>query len=171
MAKELADLLGAQLACTRPMVEGGWFGPKKQIGLSGRTVNAKLIITLGVSGSVQFAAGMAIMGTVLASFRTSPRIVLAAVTPSITGMLDAPFAESGVVGIGRDNSDLHPRYLLDIPIVPSVVVGAYRQGTGRAADCFLSEEVFARSFRRFYNIRYNIVSAVVKAAEVIRIGG
>jgi len=58
MAKELADLLGAQLACTRPMVEGGWFGPKKQIGLSGRTVNAKLIITLGVSGSVQFAAGM-----------------------------------------------------------------------------------------------------------------
>jgi len=58
LAKELADVLGAQLACTRPMVENGWFDPKKQIGLSGRTVNAKLIITLGVSGSVQFAAGM-----------------------------------------------------------------------------------------------------------------
>lgn len=58
MAQELADALGAQLACTRPMVEKGWFDPKRQIGLSGRTVSAKLIITLGVSGSVQFAAGM-----------------------------------------------------------------------------------------------------------------
>ena len=58
MAKELAELLGAQLASTRPLVEAGWLDPKRQIGLSGRTVKPKLIITLGVSGSVQFAAGM-----------------------------------------------------------------------------------------------------------------
>lgn len=58
MAKELADALGAQLACTRPLVEAGWFDAKRQIGLSGRTVKPKLIITLGISGSVQFAAGM-----------------------------------------------------------------------------------------------------------------
>lgn len=58
MAQELAGLLGAQLACTRPLVENGWFDAKRQIGLSGRTVGAKLIITLGISGSVQFAAGM-----------------------------------------------------------------------------------------------------------------
>jgi electron transfer flavoprotein alpha subunit len=56
--KELASLLGAQVACTRPLVEAGWFDAKHQIGLSGRTVGAKLIITLGISGSVQFAAGM-----------------------------------------------------------------------------------------------------------------
>ncbi|WP_009905345.1 FAD-binding protein [Clostridioides difficile] len=31
---------------------------KKQIGLSGRTVKPKLIITCGVSGAVQFVAGM-----------------------------------------------------------------------------------------------------------------
>ena len=31
---------------------------KHQIGLSGRTVKPKLIITLGISGAVQFAAGM-----------------------------------------------------------------------------------------------------------------
>ncbi|OJT75840.1 hypothetical protein BM530_11315, partial [Clostridioides difficile] len=30
----------------------------KQIGLSGRTVKPKLIITCGVSGAVQFVAGM-----------------------------------------------------------------------------------------------------------------
>jgi electron transfer flavoprotein alpha subunit len=31
---------------------------KRQVGLSGRTVRPKLIITCGVSGSVQFVAGM-----------------------------------------------------------------------------------------------------------------
>jgi len=58
MIEELAGLLGAQLACTRPLIECSWFGPKQQIGLSGRTVKPKLIITVGISGSVQFAAGM-----------------------------------------------------------------------------------------------------------------
>jgi len=58
MVRELADLLGAQIAGTRPMVESGWLDAKKQIGLSGRTVKPRLIITLGVSGAVQFAAGM-----------------------------------------------------------------------------------------------------------------
>jgi electron transfer flavoprotein alpha subunit len=58
LAASLAEALGAQLACTRPLVEAGWFDPRRQIGLSGRTVKPKLIITLGVSGSVQFAAGM-----------------------------------------------------------------------------------------------------------------
>lgn len=58
LAQKLADKLGAQLACTRPLIEAGWFDAKRQIGLSGRTVKPKLIITLGISGSVQFAAGM-----------------------------------------------------------------------------------------------------------------
>ncbi len=58
LISELADLLGGQMACTRPLIEAGWFNAKQQIGLSGRTVRPKLIITCGVSGSVQFAAGM-----------------------------------------------------------------------------------------------------------------
>jgi len=58
MAKELADLLGGVVACTRPLAEANIFDSKHQIGLSGRTVNAKLIICLGISGAVQFAAGM-----------------------------------------------------------------------------------------------------------------
>ena len=57
-AKELADALGGVLACTRPLVESNVFDAKHQIGLSGRTVKPKLIITLGISGAVQFAAGM-----------------------------------------------------------------------------------------------------------------
>ena len=58
LVTELADLLGGQIACTRPVMEAGWLEAKRQVGLSGRTVRPKLIITVGVSGSVQFAAGM-----------------------------------------------------------------------------------------------------------------
>ena len=58
LMEQLAQQLGAQMACTRPLVENGWFDPRQQIGLSGRTVKPKLIITAGISGSVQFAAGM-----------------------------------------------------------------------------------------------------------------
>lgn len=56
--KELADLLGGQLACTRPLVEQGWMDVKTQVGLSGRTVRPKLIICAGISGAIQFIAGM-----------------------------------------------------------------------------------------------------------------
>ncbi|MBQ4322130.1 MAG: electron transfer flavoprotein subunit alpha [Oscillospiraceae bacterium] len=58
LAQSLADALGGQIACTRPIAEAGWLPQNRQIGLSGRTVAPKLIITLGISGSVQFAAGM-----------------------------------------------------------------------------------------------------------------
>ncbi|MDY2628133.1 MAG: FAD-binding protein [Lachnospiraceae bacterium] len=58
MVQELADLLGGMFACTRPVVEAGWADAKCQVGLSGRTVRPRLIITCGVSGAVQFVAGM-----------------------------------------------------------------------------------------------------------------
>lgn len=58
MAKELADALGGVLACTRPLAEENILDAKHQIGLSGRTVKPKFILCLGISGAVQFAAGM-----------------------------------------------------------------------------------------------------------------
>ncbi len=58
MIKELACLLGGEFACTRPLVEKGWCDYTRQIGLSGRTVRPKLIITFGVSGAIQFTACM-----------------------------------------------------------------------------------------------------------------
>ena len=58
MLRELSNLLGGELAVTRPLIEAGFEESKKQIGLSGRTVRPKLIITCGVSGAVQFTAGM-----------------------------------------------------------------------------------------------------------------
>lgn len=58
MLSELAALLGGELAVTRPLAERGWASNMRQIGLSGRTVRPKLIITCGVSGAIQFTAGM-----------------------------------------------------------------------------------------------------------------
>ncbi|MBP2663909.1 MAG: electron transfer flavoprotein subunit alpha [Firmicutes bacterium] len=58
MLQVLADKLGGMVATTRPLIEAGFADPRLQIGLSGRTVKPKLIITCGVSGAVQFVAGM-----------------------------------------------------------------------------------------------------------------
>jgi electron transfer flavoprotein alpha subunit len=58
MLQELSEELGGVLAGTRPLIEAGLFDQRDQIGLSGRTVAPELIITCGVSGSVQFIAGM-----------------------------------------------------------------------------------------------------------------
>ena len=64
--QELADLLNGKLACTRPIIENGTLGAKKQIGLSGRTVKPKLIIACGIQGAVQFTAGMNSTDTIIA---------------------------------------------------------------------------------------------------------
>lgn len=58
MIRELAEVLNAELGATRPLIESGWIDAKNQIGLSGKTVRPKLIIACGISGAVQFAAGM-----------------------------------------------------------------------------------------------------------------
>lgn len=57
MVQELADLLGGQLACTRPLAsERGWF--PEWLGLSGTRVSPRLCITLGVSGAIQHVVGV-----------------------------------------------------------------------------------------------------------------
>jgi Electron transfer flavoprotein, alpha subunit len=58
MIRELAELLNGEIAVTRPLIEAGWADAKRQVGLSGRTVRPKLIIACGISGAVQFTAGM-----------------------------------------------------------------------------------------------------------------
>ena len=58
MIKALAEKLNGLYAVTRPLVEAGWAPQIRQIGLSGRTVKPKLLMTFGVSGAVQFTAAM-----------------------------------------------------------------------------------------------------------------
>ncbi|MDO9628854.1 MAG: electron transfer flavoprotein subunit alpha/FixB family protein [Acholeplasmataceae bacterium] len=58
LIEPLRKRLNAEIGCTRPLIENGWFDARKQIGLSGRTVKPKLIINLGISGAVQYIEGM-----------------------------------------------------------------------------------------------------------------
>lgn len=53
-----ARTMGGTIACSRKLVERGWFTVERQIGLSGNISNAELMVTIGVSGSVQFQAGI-----------------------------------------------------------------------------------------------------------------
>ena len=95
LASRLADAIDARLACTRPMVEAGLFSQKKQIGLSGRTVKPQLIITLGISGSVQFAAGM----------KGSTRII------AVNSDKNAPIFDIAHDGIVGDLYEIVPRLI------------------------------------------------------------
>lgn len=56
--RELAELLGGQLACSRPLVDNGWLPHEKQIGQSGITVKPDVIFNMAISGSVQYQLGM-----------------------------------------------------------------------------------------------------------------
>lgn len=58
LLEELASLLGGQTACSRPLVDSGMLPHSKQIGQSGTTVKPRLIINVGISGSVQYRIGM-----------------------------------------------------------------------------------------------------------------
>ena len=65
MAKELADLIGAQLASSRPVVDSGWLNHSLQIGSSGQIVSPKLYLALGISGAIQHVVGMKGSGCIL----------------------------------------------------------------------------------------------------------
>lgn len=66
MARRLAELLGAELAGSRPVCDEGWLPMERQIGSSGITVSPKLYIALGISGAIQHLAGMRGASTIVA---------------------------------------------------------------------------------------------------------
>lgn len=68
---ELAELLGGEVACSRPLCDNGWLPHEKQIGQSGTTVKPGFILNLAVSGSVQYLAGMQNSGCIMSVNHTS----------------------------------------------------------------------------------------------------
>ncbi|CVH76548.1 electron transfer flavoprotein subunit alpha/FixB family protein [Rubneribacter badeniensis] len=59
-AKEFATRIGAEMACSRPIVETeGWMPRSRYLGVSGAVVKPDIYIGLGVSGQVQHTVGMA----------------------------------------------------------------------------------------------------------------
>lgn len=66
LMQHLADLLGAGLGCTRPLVEAGWLSYPHQVGQTGVSVAPKLLVSIGVSGAIQHLAGIGGAETVIA---------------------------------------------------------------------------------------------------------
>ncbi len=66
LAQQLADVLGADLAASRPICDSDWLPIDRQIGSSGQTVAPKVYIALGISGAIQHIVGMKNAGTIVA---------------------------------------------------------------------------------------------------------
>ncbi len=66
VAQSLADVLGADIAASRPICDSEWLPIDRQIGSSGQTVAPKLYIALGISGAIQHIVGMKNSGTIVA---------------------------------------------------------------------------------------------------------
>ncbi len=56
--KEVADILGGEIAATRPAVLKGWLEEDRMIGQTGKSIKPKLLITVGTSGAIQYTAGI-----------------------------------------------------------------------------------------------------------------
>lgn len=65
--RELTEVAGATLCCSRPIADAGWLPKSRQVGQSGKVVSScKLYIAMGISGSIQHMAGMKHVPTIVA---------------------------------------------------------------------------------------------------------
>jgi len=58
LAEELAEVLGAAVSCSRPVVDAKWMEKSRQVGSSGKTVKPKVYLACGISGAFQHLAGI-----------------------------------------------------------------------------------------------------------------
>lgn len=95
LIKELAQVMGGEVASSRPIVDSGWLDPYHQIGSSGQNVAPKLYFALGISGAIQHVVGM----------KNSKNIVV------INKDENAPFFEIADIGVHGDILEIIPKLI------------------------------------------------------------
>lgn len=90
---ELADLLGAATACSRPVSDEGWRGHEEHTGQTGKIIAPNLYFAIGISGATQHLAGV-----------SSSKYIVAVNTDK-----DAPIFEAAQYGIVGDAQKVLPK--------------------------------------------------------------
>jgi electron transfer flavoprotein alpha subunit len=92
IAFDLAKAMGADVSCSRPIVDAKWLEKPRQVGSSGQTVKPKIYMACGISGSFQHLAGL----------KGNPFII------AINKNTKAPIFQVADIGIEADILDFLP---------------------------------------------------------------
>ena len=93
MVHELAEAMGGEVCCSRPVVDAKWLDKERQVGNSGKTVKPGVYMALGISGAFQHIAGL----------KGNPFIVAVNKNPK------APIFQVADVGVVTDILDFVPK--------------------------------------------------------------